>query len=623
MTDSQNNAEDNKQAKVGKNAEAVTLRYQQPSDFHADHLHLFSHLDRDNIKFNATVKEAIAFREAMATLFAIVSSDYRYVPKDRTVYAAFMQMRNKHRHQGLAKAHHAYYDWLLKNDPEAWLILDPVISVHPDKILLEVFSKDEGSYASLSFDHDFFDVQEKVSYGTTNIDFSSELAQGIEQMRSFHKTQFSIGKEGQEEQAVSFKTETAEDLANTEVLEKQIKVPHSWIRGFLQVQSSAQLPADTFQLQPIDLYNCLHHLRMNADIKGKRRGLRIELIPNELPRLVLEPNDTVIEGSATIYKGKQAKVVRLWGRRRLALLKRFLPFAETIEVNLLGNGMPSFWTLKGKGMRLTLAVTGFTASHWSQSLNFDLLLPRQAETLKTLEKVSQHLQKNYSDTLLNISKTTKLRKVETVAALQQACQQGLVIYDIANKVYRYRPLTQEPLDMTAFQYRLPAEALAYDLVSRQKAVGELSLTMIPNEGIEITADIQVKEDKREYLTRLKLNEEGHVTRAECSCHQILQHGLTQGPCSHLIALRLQYAADVANADRSLVTQETRLFTRRKKATQDSIQVTLNHHRLLIHREGVKQQRQQRQQFAFNSVKEARQAYLGKVSQLEMTGYIEG
>lgn len=606
---------DNKESEI-EITEAVTLSYQQPSEFHADHLHLFSHLNRDDVRFNATLNDALPFREAMATLFAIVSSDYRYAPKDRSQYAAYLQMKNNHRNKGLAKAHQAYYNWLLKNDPDAWLILDPVISVHPDMITLEVFSKDEGCYALLSFDHDFFNVDGKVSYGTTNIDFSGELAQGIEQIRSFHDTQFSIGQE-----AVSFKTETAVDLEETSILEKKINVPQSWVRGFLQVQSSAQLTADTFILKPIDLYNCLHHLRMHADVKGRRRGLRIELVPNQAPRLVLEPNDTVIEGSAENYQGKQAKVVRLWGRRRLALLKRFLPFADTIEVSLLGNGMPSFWVLKGKGMSLTLAVTGFTASNWSQSLNFDLLLPRQADSLESLTTVTQHLEKVFIDKLSAIVKATKLKKVDVVAALQQACQQGLVTYDIAHQVYRYRPLTEKPLDMDEFKYRLPAEALAYDLVSRQKAIGELSLKMIPNEGTEISAEIKVKEDKREYLTRLKLNEEGHVARAECSCHQIMQKGLTQGPCSHLIALRLHYAAHLANRDVNLITQETRLLTRRKKSAQEMIQITLNNKRLLISRDDNQQEKQQ--QFSFNSVKEARQAYLSQVSTLEASGYIEG
>lgn len=597
-------------------AQPFKLSYQQASDFHADHLHLFSQLERDAVQFQGKPKDPIAFREALASLFAIVSSDYRYVPKDRSAYVAYMQMRRSHQNQGLAKAHRAYFDWLLKNDPLTWLILDPVIHVHEKGLSFEVFSKDEGCYAQLSLDKSFFEITGDVQCGTTNIDFSPELAQAIEQMRSERDTQFSIAPDN-----VAFKAETATDLADAEVLEKRIQVPQSWLRGFLQVQSSAQLPCDSFQLNPIDLYNALFHLRMHADEKGKRRGLRIELVPKEAPRLVLEPNDTVITGTAETYQGKQAKIIRLWGRRRLALLKRFVPYAETIEVKLLGNGMPSFWLLKGKGMTLTFAVTGFTASNWSQALNFDLLLPRRVDELDHLTSVVETLKAQSTMSLNAVSKATGLSKKEVSAALQQACQQGLVMYELSTQQYRYRPLTQEPLDMARFQFRQPAEALAYDLVARQNAVSELSLNAIPNEGIEISADIKVKEDKREYLTRLKLNEEGHVAKAECSCHQIMQHGLTQGACSHLIALRLAYAAQVANRDVGQLTQETRLFMRRKQKSQDNLQLTLNNQRMVIVQQ-IKQH-EKRQQFAFNSVQEARQAYLDKIAQLEMNGFIEG
>lgn len=596
--------------------ESFTLRYQQPSDFHHDAVQLFTHLERDAVQFAGKVKQPIAFREGLATLFAIVSSDYRYVPKDRAAYAAFMQMRRSSQNLGLAKAYRAYFDWLIRNDPQAWLILDPIISVHPDGLLLEVFSKDEGCYAALALDNAFFETQGKTQFGTTNIDFSQELAQGIEQIRSFRTTYFTVGKE-----AVNFQTETAAALPDTEVIEKRIQVPQTWIRGLLQVQSASQLPSDTFFLKPIDLYNALRHLRLHADIKGKKRGLRIELVPNQQPRLVLEPNEVVIEGSAEAYQGKQAKVIRLWGRRRLSLLKRFLPFAETIEVQVLGNGMPSFWILGGSGMSLTLAVTGFTASNWSQALNFDLLLPRRTDTVAELKVVVGALKKAYVTTLEDLTQLTKLSELTCRTALQQASQQGLVIYDLAHDVYRYRPLTQEPLEMAHFQFRQPAEKLAYDLVARQKAISPLQLTVIPLEGTEISADITVKEDKRDYLAKLKLTEEGQISKASCSCHQIMTHGLSQGACSHLLALRIAYAEQQAKRDLSVITHETRLLTRRNKQQQEQIQVTLNQKRLLISRELNQQSKPQ--QFAFNSVQEARHAYLGKIAQLELSGFIEG
>ncbi len=58
----------------------------------------------------------------------------------------------------------------------------------------------------------------------------------------------------------------------------------------------------------------------NADRKGQRRGLRIELVPGEPPRLVLEPWNVVIPATAGTFKGKAARVVRVWGRRRLSLI---------------------------------------------------------------------------------------------------------------------------------------------------------------------------------------------------------------------------------------------------------------------------------------------------------------
>ena len=70
-------------------SQTFTLRYQQPSEFHHDHVQLFSQLQRDAVQFSGKLKQPLAFREALATLFAIVGSDYRYVPKDRTAYTAF------------------------------------------------------------------------------------------------------------------------------------------------------------------------------------------------------------------------------------------------------------------------------------------------------------------------------------------------------------------------------------------------------------------------------------------------------------------------------------------------------------------------------------------------------
>ena len=324
-------------------------------------LALFGNLKRDPVFLDGVVKDPIRLREALGALYAIVGSDYRYVPKDRTAYHAFRRMRAESANLNAWQAQHAYFDWLARNDPMAFLILDPVISVHPDQVFFEVFSKDEGTYANLAIDIDAFDLEGEPTFGTTNIDFSRALFDSVQQFRSYRKTRLTVGQ-----QAVAVSSE-----GQPPVLEKQIKIPDSWLRGFLQVQSATTLTTDKFSLAPIDLYNVLRHLRMNADQKRKRRGLRIELIPGEKPRMVLEPWETLIELSAGTYEGPTPKVVRVWGRRRLMLLRRVLAFVESVDVYLLGTGLPSFWVLKSKGMTFTVGMTGFTSSNWSQGINFD------------------------------------------------------------------------------------------------------------------------------------------------------------------------------------------------------------------------------------------------------------
>ena len=159
------------------------------------HLSLFGDLKRDPVSFQGKVKHPQRFREALGTLYGIVKSDFRYVPKDRTRYIAYQQLKRQSANLGLWQAQQAYFDWLFENDPLAWLILDPIITVHPDEIFFEVFSKDEGSYARLSFSHDAFESSEEITCGTTNIDFSETLNSHLEQMRSYRETTINIGQQ--------------------------------------------------------------------------------------------------------------------------------------------------------------------------------------------------------------------------------------------------------------------------------------------------------------------------------------------------------------------------------------------------------------------------------------------
>jgi hypothetical protein len=580
-------------------------------------LALVGNLRRGPVRFEATIKDPLRFREAMAAVYAVVASDFRYVPKDRTAYLAYQRMRRESSTLNAWQAQREYFSWLLRNDPTAFVVLDPVITVHPDQVLFEVFSKDEGAYAKLGIDLDAFEPAETPVFGTTNIDFSQALFQGLQQMRSYRETRLSIGLEG-----VKFATSSA-----GEVLEKQIRVPDSWLRGFLQVQSSAALPHERFALAPIDLYNALRHLRMHADRKGQRRGLRIELVPGEVPRLVLEPWNEVIPATSEPYQGKRSRVVRLWGRRRLSLLHRFLPFTEVVEVHVLGSGLPSFWVLRSAVMSLTLGLTGFTAANWSQALNFDLLLPRKAEAItKPLELVLTRLRENWSAGPGELAKATGLAWPALLEALQLGCQQGQIMYDLAHDVYRFRPLTDAPIDPARLEFRDRRERIAFDLLARRDAVKIVSENRIPGAGLELTGQVSVAEDKREYRPQMLLSDEGQATKAECTCAAFRKQGLKAGPCVHLIALRLAYAAQEARRLQGVdptraISVETRSFSRRGDAGEEVYQVSLELRRLKI-RWGRGDQAPRLQTFAFDTNEAASAAYLARVADLESRGFLD-
>ncbi|QEG40490.1 hypothetical protein [Roseimaritima ulvae] len=597
----------------------IPLSYAGPSQMvmeeGAPRLALFGNLRRDPVFLDATVKQPLRLREALSALYAVVGSDYRYVPKDRTAYHAYRRMRRQSENLNAWQAQRAYFDWLSRNDPLAFLILDPVISVHPDQVFFEVFSKDEGTYANLSIDMDAFEVNGDPVYGTTNIDFSEALFDSIQRFRSYRETRLTIGQ-----QAVQVQTD------EHQTLEKQIKIPDSWLRGFLQVQSSALLPGDHFKLAPIDLYNVLRQLRMHADRRGKRRGLRVELVPGERPRIVLEPWETVIETSAQIYQGRQAKVIRLWGRRRLMLLQRMLPMIDEVEVHVMGSGLPSFWVLRAGTITMTVGLTGFTAANWSAAVQFDLLLPRETQDGAPLKKIVNHLSKQWFADRDALGKATKLKGSDLIEPLQSGCQQGQLMYDLPHDRFRLRPLTNEPLDMERLEFRSSRERLAFDLVNRRDAVTITTENRIHGTGIEIIGKAVIKEDKREYRPQMLLTDEGFVSRAECTCNPFRQQGLKAGPCTCLIGLRLARAirqrkrSESGRAEKT-VTVETRSFSRRHRDREEVYQLSLDRQKLKI-RWGTAGQDLRIQQLQFLSVDEARNDYFARLHKLKQQGFLD-
>jgi hypothetical protein len=574
---------------------------------------MFGNLDRPQVRFDATIKNPLRFREALSALYGVIGSDYRYAPKDRTQYIAYLRLKRDAAPLGVWHAQQAYFDWMLRNDPNALTILDPVVSVHPDQLTFEVFGKDESTYACLAFRKDAFTDAGAGTNGTTNIDFSDALYASTQQIRGYRATRLSLGHDG---------AKPAPE-GRGKVLEKKIQVPDSWLRGFLQVQSAATLPFDHVQLSPMDLYNVLRHLRMNGDRKGKKRGLRFELVPAQQPRIVAEPWETVFTTTGDVFRGKAARLVRVWGRRRLMTMKRLLPFVQSVDVYLLGSGLPSFWVFRCGDITLTLGLTGFTSANWSSALGFDLLLPRKTQDGEPTKKIVGYLASHWKADAKELAQQTDIKGAALVEAVQVGCQNGEVMFDIANAVYRYRPLTDKPLDLGRLQYRNNREKVAHDLLTRGKAVRITGENRIAGIGLELTGTVSVTEDKRDYRPQMVLADEGQVRKVTCTCATFRKQGIKGGPCVHLIALRLAFAekeAKKAQAD-DAVKFETRAFAKREGEVERVVQISLERDKIK-YRWGLSGQTMRLQTMRFNSEGDARQAYFAKLADLDAKGYLD-
>ena len=159
-------------------------------------------LRRDRVSFVGDLRFPLRFREAVSALHAVVVSDLKYRPKDRSAYQEYLKQvrerENAIRRMAFQKAREElravepepmpagleprfktlrekywsarlrYSDYLSKNDPALWRLLvpcDPVITVAPDVLFFECFSKDESSYGCLTVDRDAFAAQGEVAPG--------------------------------------------------------------------------------------------------------------------------------------------------------------------------------------------------------------------------------------------------------------------------------------------------------------------------------------------------------------------------------------------------------------------------------------------------------------------------
>ncbi len=471
----------------------VALAYLRPSVvriLRAMTMIVFSpNLKREPTFLEAALKDPLLFRDALLTLHDVVVSDF-----DR---------RLKVRPLSLIE-----------------LLLDPLITVSPDSIFFEAFSQDESSYARVTLRPDSLKEVTAFQPGTTNIDFSHELVRALAKIQATSESWLKVEREG-------FEVSVSEKSVKV----KKVKVPDSWLRGFLNVQAAMTFPMRWVVLSRSDLYALLNFLQRHHERIGPR-ALVLRLNDGKPAQALFEPWNITVDLPQSICQGDGE--IRIWGRRRLLLMRRILPKVQKVFVGLINSGYPSFWLCDLGDATFTLGISGWTVRPFKSSA-LHLLKPRELVDDKVVQLAASLLQSHKVMTAEELSQALNISHSTALTILGILCERGKAMMDLEVGKFRWREVTDLPISELQMEVDEKREADALKLVQRGQVKVESERRT--SEGWHLLGT--VKGSTGVYKVALTLDEDGSIVDGECECQWFRYNHLRSGPCKHILALRFE------------------------------------------------------------------------------------
>jgi hypothetical protein len=132
------------------------------------------------------------------------------------------------------------------------------------------------------------------------------------------------------------------------------------------------------------------------------------------------------------------------------------------------------------------------------------------------------------------------------SAASYLCQVGRAMYDLGGGVYRHRDLFAEPF--TPQQAAAVVRPAAEETDPRARLAREIfesdNVRIIARRpvttGFKLSGSAKGDHDAVRVRPLIHVSPDGHIIEADCSCAFAKKHKLTQGPCEHVLALRLAH-----------------------------------------------------------------------------------
>lgn len=586
------------------------------------------------------VRKPVALREALSTLLRVVEKGFGYSPSSPEVAASagesYESWKQAAPNLSPVASRQGFHAFLAESDPEAWLVMDPVVTLLPGRVRLEVFDKRGRIYAALTLREGMFEGS--ITPGTLHVEAGLDLVESLSLIHGRAPLRLRIGAEVSE----------ALDGGHRGELEKAFTLPLSWQRQLLQMLAAATLPAREVPLARVDLFNALRHLRLNKEARGDDRAMRFALVPGEPPEITLEPWEWRYTCTGPAYRGEQSEIIGLWDRREPLELERVLPYVEAGMVRVLGEAQPTFWSLDCGDFSFTLATPGFRAANWSRGLMMDIHLPRHTPAPEGLEAAGEALKARGRATAEALAADTGLAPDAAAACLRRIVQEGEASPEVCTGEVWRRQLLPGGVDTELLRFRSGQEGKAWRLVEAGRVekhitvrpTGEVDFVGPASNGGEGAPSVVTEprhpfqEREPRFTPKLELNRAGATRKPGCTCtFWKRQSASTKTPCAHLQALWLRHCLDRSEeraleaTDPSRITIRNSTYVKRAESPDDG--EVVHELRLMFSRVteswGTRAQlrgkRGRRQVLIFHSVDAARAAYFARCSRLEQKGFL--
>ncbi|MCP4868944.1 MAG: SWIM zinc finger family protein [Proteobacteria bacterium] len=281
-------------------------------------------------------------------------------------------------------------------DPTRRLTMDPVVTSSSELLRFEGFSSDNGLYARVDVDAIEADIQGR---GTTNVDFNAPMRVALSKVRDRDTVDLAVG-------AAEVKMGVA---GSDDVVEKKVKLPSRWVRGFTEVQAYQAGMKPLFEVSGVEARRFIRSLPRSganarpAFVVGAGRGLRLSL---------REARDSV----------------RIAGTDRLRLLEAIITKADSLRV-FAGASGTSAWELTTPVGRYTFMLSPEVHRDFSgEGQALDALAGDGWE--RALPRVKASLQWQSALDVDAIADRSGLERSEVEGALAVLAAQGQVGYDL-------------------------------------------------------------------------------------------------------------------------------------------------------------------------------------------------